>query len=222
MDSTEKRRLSEQIAAAVESRLGRDADGLHGMIAQEVEAALTGRQAEDTLAHALRTGEPEIERIVVTAHGKNRPGVVARVASAIDEFHGDIRDISQTIVADYFTMILVDSALEKDARENRPVRVTMVGAGFMGRGIARQIAHYSRGIELSENAFSFANGPSAYGLLLKDADDVFIVGNRFVHNATGLFFDGAPQSRDGRVDVHGNLIAPFKDGKVHKVRVVMG
>jgi nitrous oxidase accessory protein len=66
---------------------------------------------------------------------------------------------------------------------------------------------YSRGIELSENAFSFSKGPSAYGLLLKDADDVFITGNRFVHNATGLFFDGAPQSRGGRVDVRGNLIA---------------
>jgi nitrous oxidase accessory protein len=66
---------------------------------------------------------------------------------------------------------------------------------------------YSRGIELSENAFSFSNGPSAYGLLLKDADDVFIAGNRFVHNTVGLFFDGAPQSRGGRVDVHGNLIA---------------
>jgi nitrous oxidase accessory protein len=66
---------------------------------------------------------------------------------------------------------------------------------------------YSRGIELSENAFSFSNGPAAYGLLLKDADDVFIAGNRFLRNATGLFFDGAPQSRGGRVDVHDNLIA---------------
>jgi nitrous oxidase accessory protein len=66
---------------------------------------------------------------------------------------------------------------------------------------------YSRGVELTDNAFSFANGPAAYGLLLKDVDDVFIVGNRFVHNATGLFFDGAPQSRGGRLDVRGNLIA---------------
>ena len=66
---------------------------------------------------------------------------------------------------------------------------------------------YSHGIELRENAFSFSNGPSAYGLLLKDADDVFIIGNRFVHNDIGLFFDGAPQSRGGRVDVRGNVIA---------------
>ena len=66
---------------------------------------------------------------------------------------------------------------------------------------------YSRGIELTENAFSFSDGPSAFGLLLKDSDDVFIVRNRFIHNATGLFFDGAPQSRGARVDVRGNLIA---------------
>ncbi len=66
---------------------------------------------------------------------------------------------------------------------------------------------YSRGIELTENAFSFSDGPAAYGLLLKDADDVAIVGNRFIHNATGMFFDGAPQARDGWVVVRGNLIA---------------
>lgn len=71
---------------------------------------------------------------------------------------------------------------------------------------------YSRNIELTENSFSFSSGPAAYGLLLKDADDVFIVGNRFVHNTTGLFFDGAPQSRGGRVDVRGNLIARSDTG----------
>jgi nitrous oxidase accessory protein len=66
---------------------------------------------------------------------------------------------------------------------------------------------YSRGIQLTENAFSYSEGVAAYGLLLKDADDVFILDNRFIHNSTGLFFDGAPQARDGRVDVRGNLIA---------------
>ena len=45
--------------------------------------------------------------MVVTSHGRNRPGIVARVAAAIDEFEGDIRDLSQTIVGDYFTMLFV-------------------------------------------------------------------------------------------------------------------
>jgi len=71
---------------------------------------------------------------------------------------------------------------------------------------------YSRGIQLGENSFSFSAGPAAYGLLLKDADDVFILGNRFVGNATGLFFDNAPQAKDGRVDVRGNLIARSEVG----------
>jgi predicted homoserine dehydrogenase-like protein len=36
-------------------------------------------------------------------------------------------------------MIIVDTALAKRAQENNPVRVAIVGAGYMGRGIARTI-----------------------------------------------------------------------------------
>ncbi|HZP43869.1 MAG TPA: nitrous oxide reductase family maturation protein NosD, partial [Candidatus Binatia bacterium] len=71
---------------------------------------------------------------------------------------------------------------------------------------------YSRGIELTENSFSYASGPAAYGVLLKDSDDVFVVGNRFVHDTIGLFVDGVPQSRGGRLDVRGNLIARGRVG----------
>ncbi|MDN5203116.1 Gfo/Idh/MocA family oxidoreductase [Fulvivirgaceae bacterium BMA10] len=45
-------------------------------------------------------------------------------------------------------MILIDSALKKRKEENNPVRVAMVGAGFMGRGIALQICNYVEGMEL--------------------------------------------------------------------------
>ncbi len=37
-------------------------------------------------------------------------------------------------------MILVDSVLKQRASKGRPVRVGMVGAGAMGRGIALQVA----------------------------------------------------------------------------------
>jgi nitrous oxidase accessory protein len=66
---------------------------------------------------------------------------------------------------------------------------------------------YSKRIRLEENAFSFSTGPSADGLLLKDADDVFIERNRFIDNSIGLFVDGAPQSRGGRLEVNRNLFA---------------
>lgn len=45
-------------------------------------------------------------------------------------------------------MLIVDTALKKRAAESNPVRVGMIGAGFMGRGIANQIANYTPGMEL--------------------------------------------------------------------------
>ncbi|MEN8229380.1 MAG: Gfo/Idh/MocA family oxidoreductase [Bacteroidota bacterium] len=45
-------------------------------------------------------------------------------------------------------MIIVDSALKKRKEENNPVRVGMIGAGFMGRGIALQICNSVPGMEL--------------------------------------------------------------------------
>jgi len=45
-------------------------------------------------------------------------------------------------------MIIVDSALAEREREGRPIRVGMVGAGFMGRGIALQITQSTPGMEL--------------------------------------------------------------------------
>jgi predicted homoserine dehydrogenase-like protein len=46
-------------------------------------------------------------------------------------------------------MILVDRALEERARSGNPIRVGLVGAGFMGRGIARQILTAVPGIRLA-------------------------------------------------------------------------
>ncbi|QHT69796.1 Gfo/Idh/MocA family oxidoreductase [Rhodocytophaga rosea] len=45
-------------------------------------------------------------------------------------------------------MIIVDKALEKRQSEGKPIRVGMVGAGFMARGIALQICRFVPGIEL--------------------------------------------------------------------------
>lgn len=46
-------------------------------------------------------------------------------------------------------MILVDEALAKRARAGRPIRTSLVGFGFMGRAIARQIALATPGMELA-------------------------------------------------------------------------
>ena len=45
-------------------------------------------------------------------------------------------------------MIIVDTALEKRQQEGNPIRVAVVGAGYMGRGITLQIVNYIKGMKL--------------------------------------------------------------------------
>ena len=46
-------------------------------------------------------------RAVLTTTGKNTKGIVARLTARIADLGGDILDISQTLIGDYFTMIIV-------------------------------------------------------------------------------------------------------------------
>ena len=45
-------------------------------------------------------------------------------------------------------MIIIDKALEKRNQENNPIRCAMIGAGFMGRGVALQILNSVKGMDL--------------------------------------------------------------------------
>ena len=47
------------------------------------------------------------KRAVVTTTGRNRKGIVARLTQVVADAGGDILDISQTLISDYFTMIIV-------------------------------------------------------------------------------------------------------------------
>ena len=46
-------------------------------------------------------------------------------------------------------MVIVDAALERREKEGHPVRVGIVGAGYMGRGIATQLVKPLPGIRLA-------------------------------------------------------------------------
>jgi predicted homoserine dehydrogenase-like protein len=46
-------------------------------------------------------------------------------------------------------MIIVDKALESRVKEGNPIRVAMIGAGYMGRGIALQIIRSTPGMKLA-------------------------------------------------------------------------
>ena len=46
-------------------------------------------------------------------------------------------------------MIIIDTALEKRQQEGNLVKVGMVGAGYLGRGIALQIEKFIKGMQLA-------------------------------------------------------------------------
>lgn len=73
-------------------------------------------------------------------------------------------------------MILVDTALSRRHEEGRPIRVGLVGAGFMGRPIARRLATEVDGIRLA----GFSNrhrDVAATALQEAGVDDAVVVGS---------------------------------------------
>ena len=46
-------------------------------------------------------------------------------------------------------MIIVDTALREREQRNRPIRVGMIGAGFMGQGLTNQIVHSVPGMRMA-------------------------------------------------------------------------
>ena len=51
--------------------------------------------------------ETSSSRVVITVLGKNRPGIVAGVTRVLSDADVDIRDITQSIIEDIFTMTLL-------------------------------------------------------------------------------------------------------------------
>ena len=55
----------------------------------------------------VRVAESVSNRIVISVLGKNRPGIVAGVTTVLSQANVDIRDITQSIIDDIFTMTLL-------------------------------------------------------------------------------------------------------------------
>ncbi len=118
-DSADLRELIARVSRQVARRTGQPRADLAAIVAAEVTAALGAPAAEapsrapmavraELCASCLEQERRKVgRRAVVTTTGKNRKGIVANIARAIADAGGDILDISQTLVADYFTMIII-------------------------------------------------------------------------------------------------------------------
>jgi nitrous oxidase accessory protein len=81
--------------------------------------------------------------------------------------------------------------------EENVLRNNSVGAYLM----------YSRGLTMTNNLLLDNNGPSGYGVALKDVDDVLVQGNRMVNNRIGIYVDNSPREADTFVLFEDNLLA---------------
>ncbi len=46
-------------------------------------------------------------RAIITAYGQNRIGILGEITALVGKFQMDVRDISQKIMDEYFTMIML-------------------------------------------------------------------------------------------------------------------
>jgi len=69
-----------------------------------------------------------MERVVITVTGKDKVGIVAKIASTLAENNVNILDIRQSIMGDLFTMImLVDISKSKSDFEELVKKLHSVG-----------------------------------------------------------------------------------------------
>ena len=56
---------------------------------------------------SLPKGEEPSGRLILTSFGLNQTGVVAKITQCLSEANCDIHDISQKLMGDFFTMIMI-------------------------------------------------------------------------------------------------------------------
>jgi len=130
-------------------------------------------------------------------------------------------------------MIIVDKALEQRQAADNPIRVGMVGAGFMGRGVALQILNVVPGMELvavsnrhlegARRAFSEAGAESIHGAATVDQLERNIADGKFSITEDASLIAQA-ENIDVLIEVTGSL--EFAAGVVleaikHKKHIVL-
>jgi ACT domain-containing protein len=65
-------------------------------------------KAKKPFQKAILTQERKIEmKAVITVTGKDNVGIIAKVSALCSEYGANISDISQTVLSDYFAMIML-------------------------------------------------------------------------------------------------------------------
>lgn len=87
-------------------------------------------------------------------------------------------------------MIIIDTALRKREAAGKPIRVGMIGAGFMARGVALQLAHSTPGMRLC--AIAARNGTQAEAVFAQYLEPATIVRADTQHAIEAALHGGHP------------------------------
>lgn len=80
--------------------------------------------------YKFEKGDTSSGRVILTAFGLNHPGIVAGVTKALGDANCDIQDLSQKLLGDFFTMIMVIdiTSSQKDLKEIQEEMNKIAGA----------------------------------------------------------------------------------------------
>ena len=84
------------------------------LVKKVVAKTVEGYGVEKPLSNDKASG-----RVILTAFGLNKPGIIASLTRALGESNCDIQDLSQKLMSDFFTVIMVIdiSGSNKELRE---------------------------------------------------------------------------------------------------------
>ncbi len=88
-------------------------------VSQEVIKETVKKKIESLNNFPLNYNNENSGKVILTSFGLNKPGIVAAITTALGNFNCDIQDLSQRIIGDFFTIIMIIdiSTSEKDLKE---------------------------------------------------------------------------------------------------------
>lgn len=75
-------------------------------------------QAIQNLGDSIPTTSVSTGQVILTSFGLNKPGVIAAITTALSEANCDISDLSQKLMGDFFTMIMIVDTSNSDLSLN--------------------------------------------------------------------------------------------------------
>ena len=101
-------------------------------VARAVLEAGASSRAEDRGPAAAEGPSEGRTRVVVTAYGRDQPGVLAAITAELSAAGANVLDVSQKVLQDYFTVVLVADLKDGDLAATRDA-LTRRGEGLGAR-----------------------------------------------------------------------------------------